>query len=234
MRVLPLSIAGLIIANLIIFWWPSGADSAGHVHRPKDDINPHFVRLNKEIEDRFYASEGIKTSNASFPNLSGLASSEVDGFSCYRLGPFAHSESYELAQAVLFNAELSFTKSIRKSKESNVYRVYLGPYDGLATAKDVRTDLKNKKVLDHFVRKEANGQYIVSLGIYTTLETANKAVALFDGKVGEVQLKGELVVLPESLWLHFSVNENDTVRKELALIDWGESAAKMGKYQCQT
>ena len=234
MRVLPLSVAGLLIINLVVFWWPSGADSSGHVHRPKDDVNPHFVRLNKEIEDRFYATENIKTTDSSFPNLSGLAVNVAEGHSCYRLGPFAHNESYELAQAVLFNAEVSFTKSVRKSKESNVYRVYLGPYGDLASAKDTRTDLKNKKVLDHFIRKESDGQYIVSLGIYTTLETANKAVALFDGKMDGVQLKDELVVLPESFWLYFALKQNDTVRRELALIDWGESSAKMGKYQCQT
>jgi len=231
MRPLLFSVALLLLVNVLVFWWPSGADSAGHVHRAKEDVNPHFVRLNKEIEDRFYANS--KPNKNVLPDLSGVVLNS-DSSTCYRLGPFAHSENYELAQAVLFNADISFTKSSRDSQESNVYRVYLGPYVDLATAKDVRTDLKGKNVLDHFIRKESNGQFIVSLGIYTTADTADKAVVLFDGKGRGVKLKDERVVLPKSYWLHFGLQEYDTVRKELAGIDWGESAARMGQYQCQS
>lgn len=231
MRTLLFSVALLVLANLLVFWWPAGADKAGHVNRAKEDVNPHFLRLNKEIEDRFYANS--KPNKRALPDLSG-AGLNSDVSTCYRLGPFAHSENYELAQAVLFNAEISFTKSSRDSQESNVYRVYLGPYSDLAIAKDIRTELKRKKVLDHFIRKEPNGQFIVSLGIYTTAATANNAVVLFDGKIAGVKLKDERVVLPKSHWLHFGLQEYDTVRKELAHIDWGESAAKMGQYQCQS
>ena len=35
--------------------WPNDLNHAPHVYAAKDDLNPHFVRLNKEIDARFYS-----------------------------------------------------------------------------------------------------------------------------------------------------------------------------------
>lgn len=228
MRLLTLICAMLVLLNVMIFFWPHSIDNAPHIYAEKSDVNPHFVRLNKEIEDKHYAQSKVKKA----PEKESGATVTVES-DCYRIGPFMHQSNYELAQAVLFNAEVNYKKSKRESKESNVYRVYLGPYSSQAEVADVRVELKRKKVLDHFVRKRSEGDFIVSLGIYTTVETAETAVSLFDGKLSGVQYTEELVVLPDSYWLHFSLEEGDRIHQQLAQIDWGEQSAKMGKFQCE-
>jgi len=227
MRLLSYLCGVLLIANMAVLLWPQEARTAPHVYSAKEDFNPHFVRLNKEIEDKYFESKSVIVAegNSQLVNLG-------DG-DCFRLGPFMHKANYELAQAVLFNANVEYQKTTRASKESNVYRVYLGPYASQAEASDARVELKRRKILDHFARKEGDSQYIISLGIYTTEESANNAVQLFDGKLESVRLKQELVVLPDSYWLHFDVDNNGRIKRQLERMDWGEQSARLGRFQCQ-
>ena len=226
MRFSLLIFALLVFANVTVLLWPDTARTAPHVYAPKSEINPHFVRLNKEIEDKYLAAKPTTITDEQME----IANSEDQG--CFRLGPFMHRENYELAQAVLFNANMRYRKSTRPSKKSNMYRVYLGPFDNQPEAADMRTKLKRDNLLDHFVRKESDEEYIVSLGIFSTEKSALNAVQLFDGRLDSVKLKQEMVVLPESYWLHFSIDEGDVIKQQLARMDWGEPSAKLGIYQC--
>lgn len=230
-RALIYTSAFLLIANVVVALWPDQANYAPHIYSEKPELNPHFLRLNKEIEDRFYAQPALAQE---LPDVDQQDFFDTEQFvaNCYRVGPFMHRSNYELAQAVLLNASVEYQKSKRVSKESNVYRVYLGPYASAAEVADVRVDLKRAKILDHFVRKESDSVYIVSLGIYTTKETAMSAVQLFDGKLSDVRMKDEQVILPDSYWLHFSVEDDDRIKSQLAQMDWGEQSAIMGKHQC--
>jgi hypothetical protein len=225
--------AFLLLANLLAYFWPDQANYAPHVYPPKTDVNRHFLRLNKEIEDKYYSQPAVVSAASVANALGGQDISAVMGGSCYRIGPFMHQPNYELAEAVLLNANVEYKKSKRVSKETSVFRVYLGPYSNAAQVADARVDLKRAKVLDHFVRKEGDDQYIISLGIFTTQESADIAVELFDGKLDSVKLKDEQVVLPDSFWLHFSVEEDDQITSQLAQMDWGEQSAKMGKHLCR-
>lgn len=224
----------LMVANMAAYYWPDKANYAPHIYTAQIDVNPHFVRLNKEIEDKFYSQPATSVEVVDDGILFAEGAELPADANCYRVGPFLHQANYELAQAVLFNAALEFKKSKRASKESNVFRVYLGPYINQAEVADARVELKRSKVLDHFVRKEGEGDYMISLGIYTTKGSADDAVALFDGTLDKVKLKSEVVILPDSYWLHFSVDDDDRVRQQLSRIDWGEQSAKMGKFQCQS
>ncbi len=222
MRFLLSLIAILILINLAVFLWPNNKVNAPHVYAAKKDFNPHFLRLNKEVEEKHYKVTK-STTNASAGEVTG---------SCYRLGPFLHESNYELAQAVLFNANVDFEKSKRVSKESEVYRIYLGPYQNEAQISDARVDLKRSNVLDHFVRKLDSQDFIISLGIFTTEESANDALGLFGDKLEKVKMKQEQLVLPDSFWLHFTIFENDQIKQQLRQMDWGEQSVKLGKHQC--
>lgn len=226
-------IAVLVLLNVGAMLWPDSANYASHIFAPQDEINPHFVRLNKEIEERFYSQVSALSEPSSSNSPEGEQSGGVSNGSndCYRVGPFVHQENYELAQAVLFNAGVDFSKSTRLSKESSVFRVYLGPFKTPAEAGDARVELKRKKVLDHFVRKKDDG-YIVSLGIYSTNESADKAIELFGDELGKLTKEAENVVLAESYWLHFSVSGDDRALQQISAMDWGETAAKMGLFSC--
>ena len=235
-------IAALILLNAAVFMWPDKVNSAPHIYAAKSDVNPHFVRLNKEIEARFYSqpieeitdsvdSGAIVGANASAV-LPSTANQEVGSENCYRVGPFMHQANYELAQAVLFNADVGYKKSKRASKASNVFRIYLGPFDTQVEVDNARIELRRNKILDHFVRKQGDDSLMISLGIYSTAETAETALRLFRNKIADVKQRSENVVLPDSYWLHFEVIEDDRMLQQLRVIDWGEPSAKMGLFGC--
>lgn len=234
MRFLVVVCVLLVLSNVVIYLWPDKANYAPHAHIEKTDVNPNYLRLNKEIEDKFYNRPVISDAESVVVNIAGGKKSEGNqSINCYRVGPFLHEVNYELAQAVLYNASVDYKAAKRESKESSVYRVYLGPFDSQAAASDIRTDLRRKKILDHFVRKNEQGEYLVSLGIYTTKESVLDAVSLFEATLEGVKYANELVLLPESYWLYFALEEENPIREQLFQVDWGERAAKMGKFQCQ-
>jgi hypothetical protein len=234
----------LVLLNAGVFLWPDKTNHASHVYAAKADVNPHFVRLNKEIEERFYSRPIAEVRDDIDPEEDRrsvrpidvlLADNSAEGSqACYRIGPFMHQANYELAQAVLFNAGVDYKKSKRISSASNVFRIYLGPFNTQAEVNDARIDLKRSKVLDHFVRKQSDGTLMISLGIYSTAETANTALRLFNDKLGEVKQRSENVVLPDSYWLHFNDDGSSRMVGQLSAMDWGEPSAKMGLFACRT
>lgn len=240
MRFLSYLIGILILVNVAVLVWPQKNSVTPHLSIIQEEVNPHFIRLNKEIETRFYTQteRDIEVDSVDDNNVVAILSedSEVEsspsaGKLCYRVGPFAHRSNYKLAQAVLFNAKVDYKKSRRKSRESVVTRLYLGPYDSKAQVEDERLKLRESGVLDHFVRAQ-EGQYIISLGIYSSEQSSIAALELFREKIAAVQQREEKVVLPESYWLHFAIDEEQSVQRKFASMDWGEPSAKVGLHDC--
>jgi len=232
-RVLSYTIALLILANFGMLLWPDKTHQAPHVYPVKEDVNPHFVRLNKEIEERFYSKPVEEVSEPALV-VSADSDSSIEEASggCYRVGPFMHQANYELAQAVLFNAGVDYKKSKRASKASNVYRIFLGPFEGQEQVVEARRMLRDRKVLDHFVRRQDDGLMMISLGIYSSLESAETALRLFERKLDNVNSRSENVILPDSYWLHFVAADDERILPQLRAIDWGEPSAKMGLFTC--
>jgi len=237
-RILIYIIALLVLANVGFLWWPGEVSEAPHIYPSKKDVNPHFVRLNKEIEDRFYGAPStqlVESPALTSAELSVLSSDAVvSSAECYRVGPFLHQANYELAQAVLFNTGVPFEKSSRASKASNVYRVFLGFFESEEDVAVARKKLNESGVRDHFVRIQDDGSKMISLGIYSTEESVNEAVTLFERRIDDVRTRSENVVLPDSFWLHFSANQGDHLLSQLNAIDWGEPSAKMGLFDCDS
>ena len=101
-RALSYLIALLVLANVGLLLWPQDADDAPHVYPAKKDVNPQFVRWNKEIEERFYGDTSEQ--NFEIPTLAGVESQLLESVSpespdassgeCYRVGPFLHEANY--------------------------------------------------------------------------------------------------------------------------------------------
>lgn len=227
MKTLALICAGLLLLNLGVFLWPTASSQASHIYGERPPVNPHFIRLNKEIEDKYLAKMPVDQQKVD----SEFAA--APGQHCYRVGPFMHNSNYELAQAVLFNAKVEYHKSTRQETQSDVTRLYLGDFATRAEAADQRTQLKRNNILDHFVKATDDGQYIVSLGIYTTDESVQSALDLLGQKVSDIKLRKESILLPKSYWLHFAMDQKSKTYQQLSAIDWGEQSAKLGKYSCR-
>ena len=245
MRLITYLLGLLIIANVAVYFWPDTLNSGAKLYAAKADIKPHFLRLNKEIEDKYYGNQKVEKLVSESTFTPPISENEIilstideesltatDNGDCYRLGPFLHAANYELAQAVLLNADIDYKKTKRVAKESNVYRVYLGPFSERAVLIDARTKLNNKKIFDHFVRQEPDDTLIISLGIYSSRDKAAGAVELFSDSLDKVNQRNETITLPDSYWLHFVLAPDDSARAELQRTDWGETSAKVGRFQC--
>ncbi len=223
-----------MLINLGVFLWPGGNTLASHVYVERNDLNPHFLSLNKEVEAKHYAAtnstSAINENESSRANE--IAQAAIIGQSCYRLGPFTHEPDFERAQAVLFDSDVKFQTSTRASQTTKGYRVYLGPLYTQAEIDDIRVELKRKKVLDHFVKKEEDQTYTLSLGVYNSEVVANTAVVLFSDKLDDVKIKSEDLKLPESYWLHLVLDDNESIVQELSNTDWGATSVKLGRFEC--
>lgn len=235
MRILIWGCAVLMLANVAVYFWPDSANSVADVYAAQGEVNPNFIRLNKEIEMDFQdkSASQILSGDESGLNQSQFTQRESAEDNCYRLGPFLHRENFELAKAVLFNASVDFNSSKRVSKESKVFRVYLGEFNSRADVIEARAGLRRNNVLDHFVRKLEGDRFLISLGIYTTLESAQSAAASMSGSVDRVKVRDEMVVLPDSFWLHFSLGNDESIFRQLSKLDWGEQSAKLGRFSCE-
>lgn len=222
----------LIVANVAVLFWPDKTRVGLQVYSEKKAINPHFIRLNKEIEDKYFAAQEASSEQAAATSIA-VSELSVKPTDCYRIGPFMHKPNLDLAEAVLLNAGVDYQQSTRASVESDVFRVYLGPYLNLARVNDIRDELKRNNILDHFIRQEDEQQYIISLGIYSVQESADNAVKLFNKRLNSVNLKQEVLVLPESFWLHFAIENESQIKQQLASIDWGEQSTKLGRHECR-
>ena len=211
----------LVLVNVVLFMWPKPeVRSDGNSYPPRVNVNERLIRLNKEInEDQRSVTESVLPTEAPL--------------GCFRLGPFTQSDSYDIAKATLLNADIEYLENRRAVQRSEVYRLYLGPFERRAEAVDARTTLTNQGVLDHFVRNEPEGGAIVSLGIYTTLETANLGQEQLSRQVNGVRLREEVVTLPQTDWLYFSLSGRADVYAQLQSVDWGEVGALLGPYACQ-
>lgn len=218
-------ILGLVVLmNAVVFMWPKELDTgSSNTYPPRVDVNGHLIRLNKEIEARQLERASAKEE----------AANRFGNQQCYRLGPFSSTTNFEIAKATLTNAGVEYVESRRASQRSEVYRVFVGPFASKAEAADARTQLSNKGILDHFVREDGPNQLIVSLGIFTSLESANLGLAQLSEKVTNVTLRDELVTLPQTDWLYFSLENKPEFLVSARSIDWGEPGALLGRYTCQ-
>ncbi len=222
----------LIIANVAALLWPDKTRVGLQDYSEKTAINPHFIRLNKEIEDKYFAVQEAGGEQAVAASIA-VSESRVKQADCYRIGPFMDQANLDLAEAVLLNAGVDYQKSTQGSVKSDVFRVYLGPYLSLSEVSDIRDELKRNNILDHFIRQEDEQQYIISLGIYSIQESADNAVQLFSNRLNSVNFKQEVVVLPESFWLHFAIENESQIKQQLASMDWGDQSAKLGWNECR-
>ena len=183
--------------------------------------------MNQEIE------EEARQSRSKVDAAKSVASTGQPESGCYRLGPFSQATSYEIAKGTLMNAGVEFTEGRRAPNRSEVYRVFVGPFVSRAEAVDARTELSNKGVLDHFIRDEPNGGVIVSLGIFTSQETADMGLKQVSTKIEQAKLREEVVTLPQTDWLYFSLAGDREVRRQIKSIDWSEPGAQLGAFSCQ-
>lgn len=221
----------LMLANAVTLFWPSAKQSAGPAYVVRQNVKSQFIRLNREIEERFLPDSHLAKPVATDDEL--LDEESVAPAVCYRLGPFLQTKNYVYAKSLLAQAQISYRESQREAIDSGAFRIYLGPFQTRAEALDSQTELREKQILDHFIQRvKGSSSYIVSLGVYSTLESANKALVLYSDRIPEIQMEQAALRLPMSYWLHVSLNEQSDQYLAITRMDWQNPSVKLGKFRC--
>ena len=236
MRIIFVLIGLLILGNLVAFMLPPDVEKTNRSFSSKTELSPEKIILLQSVGDsaKLDSSTGDSSTGSIDENESIAASHNIDG-KCYRIGPFLHASRLSLAKAQLNNADVIYTVNKRESAAAEVFRVYMGAYASSDLAKAARQLLNDKDIFDHFQRKETDGSYVVSLGIYSRSISAQASKERFEAKDLDVKIRPEKTVLPDSFWLNLLAKESQPLPHDvLKKIDWGEYSAQFGSYECQS
>lgn len=214
MRVIVWLIGILVLVNIVLFLWPQKKQVAQHVYQQQQDIHPDMLNLLSEVDAR----ENIE---------------EAADVRCYRIGPFLNIARVKLAKALLVNSGVEYAEEKRESKNADIHRVYLGPLGENKQVLEMRTQLRDKGVLDHFEKPQEDGSSIISLGVYMKQESADNSLKFFSEKGFAAKVRQETTLLPDSYWLNLSLQgQGEEVLKDLSKMDWGEYSAQLVAFSC--
>ena len=214
MRVIVALILVLLVVNLGVYLLPKSPTAPAHVYNQQEDLHPDLLSL---------LSEGDAVS----------ATTAVTKAQCYRVGPFVNQAPVRLAKALLLNAGVEFNEEVREARRAEVYRVYVGPLLNKLQVARVRDELRDNGVLDHFAKSRADGQFIVSLGVYMKQASAESSLSSFVERGVTAEIAQETTLLPESYWLNLQLDEQrDALFDDLSNMDWGEYSAQLVTFPC--
>ena len=151
---------------------------------------------------------------------------------CYRIGPFLREARMKASSNQIVSIEFKIIE--REATEVFATRVYIGPFEEQSEALKTRKELTNSGVNDHFHRREQNGSYIVSLGIYSNNASAIRQKAKFQSLDFAAETRNEKTRLPKNYWIELPGNITQENIDSLRTISWGESSVSLGKHPCQT
>jgi len=229
MRIIFGLIGLLILGNLVAFMLPADVEKVNRGFSSKAELSPEKIILLQSVGD---SSQSDLAESGVDQGSSSVVIVNIDG-KCYRIGPFLHASRLSLAKAQLNNIDVMYTVDKRESAAAEVFRVYVGPYAESSLARASRQLLNSKDIFDHFQRKESDGSYIISLGIYSRSVSAQASKERFEEKGLNVRIRPEKTVLPDSYWLNLLAKESQSLPYDvLKKIDWGEYSAQFGSYQC--
>ena len=105
---------------------------------------------------------------------------------CRTFGPYKDKSSAKkkLASLQKQGEAASIVSASKSAGIKNRYRVFQGPFSSSGMARARRDSLTRKGIKEHFARKNSGGKYIVSLGVFSTRDKADRLVAAL-GKKGE-------------------------------------------------
>lgn len=114
---------------------------------------------------------------------------------CQTFGPYTKkSAAQKKIYALKKSGEVATISSSTKSAGlKNRYRVYQGSFNTSEMARARRDSLSRKGIKEHFARKNEHGKYIISLGVFSSRETAEKLVASLAKKGEKAQVMVEKI-----------------------------------------
>ena len=236
MRVIILISAFFLLGNVVLYLLPTDIETSNLRYASDPEINYEEIR--------FLLDEQAVTELANFPNSSDSPEQQGQGDGsvatlnsanqCFRIGPFLRETRVNAASKHLLDLSIPYDLIERQPTKVIASRVFVGPFAGASEAVAARKKLTQSGVNDHFHRREADGTYIVSLGIYSKSVSASALQLKFREKNIAAHIREENTQLPKNYWLELASSASEIQVASLVGIDWGESSVSAGMQQCQT
>lgn len=245
MRILILMSGVFLLANIVLYLLPTDIETSNLKYASDPEINQTEIRFLVEEREK-------KVAPLDIANLPDLSSPETPGYAkgytassdkssqktntpiCYRVGPFLRETRVKAAGKQLDEKSLDHSLVERQPVSVSATRVYVGPFTGASEAVAARKQLTKDGIDDHFHRREKDGSYIVSLGIYSKKDSAVNQQEKFRTQNIAAQTRDEKTRLPKNYWLELSTLIDSKNIESLSSISWGESSVSVGKHPCQT
>lgn len=225
------------MVNLILFLLPGTHQRSNFGFTNQPAIDPQQIRvLNNNVAKPSppIQPEANPLQGTAVASQESAVSKLIDG-QCYRVGPFLHTERLSSAKNLLDKIGVLYEVEKRESAKAEVYRVFIGTFNDQTQAREARQQLNENGIFDHFVKRDTDGRYLISLGIYSRETTANASLKRFEDRSLKVRLRPEQTVLPDSYWLGLLARNGESLPfTELQQAEWGEYSAQFGTYDCQS
>lgn len=240
MRVLILISGVFFLINLMLFLLPTDIETSNLKYASQPEVNQDAIQIllkdkptlgDIDVTSLPNISESDSTANSKYKiNPSGSISAVP---ACYRIGPFLRESRVQSASKQIKDLLISYDVVERQSTSVDASRVYVGPFMGVSEAVAARKQLSEEGFDDHFHRKDSNGEFIVSLGIYSKHESALSQQVKFRDRNIAARIRKEKTRLPKNYWIELSPMTRESKLKLLTNIEWGERSVSAGMHPCQ-
>lgn len=150
-------------------------------------------------------------------------------YSCYRIGPFRDTESWNTAVSWVTQQEWPYQRVRSESRELRAVRVYIGPYESIGASQST-TEMLKEKELDHFVYLR-EGKARISLGYFTQEELAGKYVEYLNGLGIDARSQPEYRTLGPFDWMDVKVDSR--LRRSLLEQQWDGEGVRTAEKDCR-
>ena len=229
MRVLILISAIFLLGNIVLYLLPTDIETSNLSYASDPEVNLDDIRFFKSEQSVLESPLAEGQGDGAAINVSTTSAAL-----CFRIGPFLRETRVTTAKGRLAGESIGYELIERGSVEVIASRVYVGPFDGASEAVAAREKLTESGVNDHFHRRESDGTYIVSLGIYSKPVSAEVQQSKFREKNIAAQVREEKTLLPKNYWLELEQSTSKEKIDSLDEVDWGESSVSAGMQECQT
>ena len=152
---------------------------------------------------------------------------------CLRIGPFFDQRLASKTGEKLTALSVPFDTRSVKARKIRAHRVYLGPFAASSEIDAQRKSLTDAGIKDHYVKRQAGEQEIISLGLFTQSNGAEALVQELKEKNIQARTRPEDRTLKPTFWLELrDTKANESAQSELAGETWGDERAKLSEFPC--
>ena len=236
MRVLILFSAIFLLGNIVLYLLPTDIETSNLRYASDPEINDENIRF--LLGERTAAEPVNLASSSNSSSQQNQEDGSVDSAgnvnACFRIGPFLRETRVNTATKYLLDLSIPYDLIERQPTKVIASRVYVGPFAGASEAFAARKKLTESGINDHFHKREADGSYIVSLGIYSKPASASAQQLKFREKNIAALIREENTQLPKNYWLELVSTTPEYKIASLNGVDWGESSVSTGKQRCRS